>query len=155
LSAAPRDAWKDTIDSYQQPSGFYQTTPTATWSSSGAEGPATPHWRAGEATATLALIGRMPAHNNSNYSGLVAEGPAAWSAFFGPLVRRDYAPCYEADLGGNDFHACGKIVGAAAYTSGAAEHADFFRWWGAFLANATDPAKGVVCHCSVSEHIIA
>ncbi len=33
------------------------------------------HWRAGEATASLALIGRMPARNNSNYSAGETIGP--------------------------------------------------------------------------------
>ena len=70
LSSAQVDAWKGTVDSHQTlPGGFYECHDPQ---HAGSEclGSDRPHWTAGEATATLGLLGRQPRLNNSNYVSL-------------------------------------------------------------------------------------
>lgn len=136
-----RDAWKATIDAYQDPSGFYHTPSVHHKKTSSL------HWCAGEATASLALLERFPKLNNSNYTALASGNASSWTSFFGPLVAAD-GLCYKPSLGTSDFHACGKIFGAPAavlaYTAGHTFDV-FFRWWVDYLANVTDTRLGVVC----------
>lgn len=138
LNESVRDAWKATLDSYQDPdTGFYATTD----SDPGKQ----PYHGAGEATASLAIIGRLPRYNNSVYTSLAEAGVRAWSAFFDPLYA---SACPSHKIGGNNIHACGQIIGSPpsvlSYTTRRA-HAPFIEWWAAWVANKTDPALGAVC----------
>ena len=67
LSSAQIDAWKGTVDSHQTlPGGFYECHDPQR-AGSDCLGSDRPHWTAGEATATLGLLGRQPRLNNTNY----------------------------------------------------------------------------------------
>jgi len=106
FSAARSARWKRTIDSFQDASGFYRVDVDAPGHQ--------PYHAAGEATASLALLGLQPARLNANFSALAAAGPAAWRAFFDPLAlpSTDPAhPCYSKKLGGLNIHSCGPLGG--------------------------------------------
>ena len=141
LTDAQKDAWAATIDSYQnETTGFYRTPHGAPGSQ--------PFHGAGEATASLALLGRRPKYLNANYTALATQGPADWHAFFDPLVQANGTRCYKSKIGGNDIHGCGQIIGSVpsvlAATTGD-KYLPFLQWWRSFIANQTDPTRGVIC----------
>lgn len=141
FSDRQRDAWAATVNSFQDAStGFFATE-------HGAPGHQ-PFHAAGEATASLALLGRRPRFNITNFTTLAEGGEASWQAFYAPLVRANGTACYKKKLGGNNIHSCGQILGAApavlAYTSGS-QYMHFLRWWAAFIAHHTDRDLGVIC----------
>lgn len=66
LTPAQKDAWKGTIDAHQTlPGGFYVCHKQGVDGAS-CLGSDRPDWTAGEATATLALLGKQPLHKNTN-----------------------------------------------------------------------------------------
>jgi hypothetical protein len=140
-----KDAWATTINSYQiAETGFYKTVEHAPGHQ--------PYHGAGEATASLALLGRKPAFNNSVFIKLAQSTEADWFKFFDPLYNG--TTCYKSSLHGNNIHSCGQIIGSVpsvlAYTTGS-EHIKFLTWWAAWIANNTDSRYGVLCPVDGSE----
>lgn len=136
-----KDAWAQTIDSFQiEETGFYRTEDHAPGHQ--------PYHGAGEATASLALLGRKPRYNNSVYISLAKSTPDELLKFFQPLVQANGTTCYKAKLGGNNIHSCGQIIGSIpsvlAYTTGK-DYYTFLQWWSEWLAENTDPKFGVIC----------
>jgi len=141
LTEVQRDAWAAQIDSFQNAStGFYHDAPEYLTGTQ-------PYHGAGEATASLALLGRRPRFNNSVYVELARRGPAMWEAFFGPAYDGGET-CYSEKLHGHDIHGCGQIIGSVpsvlAFTTGK-DHADFMNWWADWIAHHTDDETGTLC----------
>lgn len=122
LSSSMRDKWAAQIDSYQQPDGFYHHESTNS-----------KYHAMGEATASLALLGRFPKYNNSDYEAFAESGPAEWKSLYDSLFWNNGSGILPGRDGcGSSIHGCGQIIGSypsvLAYTTGS-KHAAFIEWW--------------------------
>lgn len=144
LSETFKDAWSAQMNSFQNATtGFY--IDKAEYTTPGTQ----PYHAAGEATASLALLGRSPRFNNSMYIALARKGPAEWQAFFDSFYHgtsTERAGLYCKSKSG--IHACGQVIGSIpsvlAYTTGK-DHAEFIRWWAGWIAERTDKQTGTLC----------
>ena len=139
---ATRDAWKTAIDSHQFTDGSYHVPKGS---------PGWQPWHASaSASAALALLRRAPRRANAYCAALAARGEVAWRKEFDPLY---FSACESAGLGGNNIHKCGQRIGSCPAVLGAAagNATAFLTWWPTWLAEKTDPARGVLCPPGLDE----
>ena len=152
LNNSLRDAWAAQLGRYQNSSGFYDPAPSHN----------SLYHAMGEATASLALLGRKPRFNNSAYEAFATEQPTPapsggtepaqqrWQRFFDGLYFNNCSGVIpgRAVGCGSSIHSCGQVIGSypsvLAYTTGTA-YKPFIDWWSGWIAARTNNASGTLC----------